>query len=65
MWEMNPGQLARYREAVAGDRPGAELEGIVAGLERKGDDSQEDRDAPEGRAGGRQWSLGECREICC
>ena len=31
---MNPEQLARYREAVAGDRPGAELEGIVAGLEQ-------------------------------
>ena len=34
MWEMNPGQLARYREAVAGDRPGAELVQIVAGLEQ-------------------------------
>jgi len=30
MWEMNPGQLARYREAVDGDRPGAELEEVVA-----------------------------------
>ena len=36
MWEMNPGQLARYREAVAGDRPGAELVQIVAGLEKAG-----------------------------
>ena len=26
--------LSRYREAVAGDRPGAELEEIVAGLEK-------------------------------
>ena len=34
MWEMNPEQLARYREAVAGDRSGAELEEIVAGLEQ-------------------------------
>jgi uncharacterized protein (DUF2461 family) len=34
MWEMNPEQLARYREAVAGDRPGAELVQIVAGLEQ-------------------------------
>ena len=34
MWEMNPEQLARYREAVAGDRPGAELVQIVAGLEK-------------------------------
>src|SRR5580693_5438941 len=30
MWEMNPEQLGRYREAVAGDRPGAELEEIIA-----------------------------------
>jgi uncharacterized protein (TIGR02453 family) len=30
MWEMNPEQLARYREAVASDRPGAELEEIIA-----------------------------------
>jgi uncharacterized protein (TIGR02453 family) len=34
MWEMNPEQLARYRDAVAGDRPGAELEEIVAELEK-------------------------------
>ena len=34
MWEMNPEQLARYREAVAGDRLGAELEEIVAELEK-------------------------------
>jgi uncharacterized protein (TIGR02453 family) len=30
MWEMNPEQLARYRQAVASDRPGAELEEIIA-----------------------------------
>ena len=34
MWEMNPEQLARYRDAVAGDRLGAELEEIVAELEK-------------------------------
>ena len=34
MWQMNPEQLARYREAVVGDRPGAELEEIVAELEK-------------------------------
>src|SRR5215472_17782852 len=36
MWEMNPGQLARYREAVASDRLGLELERIAAGLEQAG-----------------------------
>jgi uncharacterized protein (TIGR02453 family) len=34
MWEMNTDQLARYRAAVAGDRPGAELEEIVAEIEK-------------------------------
>src|ERR1700745_2773992 len=32
MWEMNSGKLARYREAVAGDRPGAGAGGVVADL---------------------------------
>ena len=36
MWEMNPEQLARYRDAVAGDRAGAELEEIVAEIEKAG-----------------------------
>lgn len=36
MWEMNPDQLARYREAVADDGPGAELEKITAALEQAG-----------------------------
>jgi uncharacterized protein (TIGR02453 family) len=36
MWEMNPEQLARYREAVASDLFGPELERIAAGLERAG-----------------------------
>ncbi len=34
MWEMNTDQLARYREGVVGDRLGAELEEIVAELEK-------------------------------
>ena len=34
MWEMNPEHLARYREAVASDRLGAELEEIVAEIEK-------------------------------
>src|SRR5580693_4134867 len=34
MWEMNPEQLACYREAVAGDRLGAELEEIIAEIEK-------------------------------
>jgi uncharacterized protein (TIGR02453 family) len=34
MWEMNPEQLARYREAVAGDLFGPGLERITAGLEQ-------------------------------
>ncbi len=36
MWQMDPGQLARYREAVADDRTGAELERITAAIERAG-----------------------------
>ena len=36
MWEMNPEQLARYREAVAGEGPGTELERVVADLEHDG-----------------------------
>jgi uncharacterized protein (TIGR02453 family) len=36
MWEMNPDQLARYREAVADDGVGAELEKITTGLEQAG-----------------------------
>src|SRR3984885_6975020 len=36
MWEMSPEQLARYREAVAGDRTGKELERIAAELEQTG-----------------------------
>jgi uncharacterized protein (TIGR02453 family) len=34
MWEMNPEQLGRYREAVASDRPGGELEEIIAEIEK-------------------------------
>lgn len=34
-WMVTPGQLARYREAVAGPK-GSQLEKIVAGLEAKG-----------------------------
>jgi uncharacterized protein (TIGR02453 family) len=36
MWEMNPEQLARYREAVASDLFGPELEQLAAGLEQAG-----------------------------
>src|SRR5262249_11669026 len=36
MWEMNPEQLARYRQAVADDKPGAELERTIAEVERAG-----------------------------
>ena len=36
MWEMGPDQLARYREAVAADRTGAELERITARIEKAG-----------------------------
>jgi uncharacterized protein (TIGR02453 family) len=34
MWQMGPEQLARYREAVVGDGPGAELEEIIAIIEK-------------------------------
>jgi len=34
MWEMNPEQLARYREAVADDGKGAELERVIAMIEK-------------------------------
>ena len=36
MWEMNPEQLARYREAVADDGPGADLEQVIAIIEKAG-----------------------------
>ena len=36
MWEMNPEQLGRYREAVAAEGPGAALEQIMAGIEQGG-----------------------------
>jgi uncharacterized protein (TIGR02453 family) len=36
MWQMDPGQLARYRDAVAGDGAGKELERIAAELEKAG-----------------------------
>jgi uncharacterized protein (TIGR02453 family) len=36
MWQMSPEQLVRYREAVTGDRLGAELEEIIAGIEKAG-----------------------------
>jgi uncharacterized protein (TIGR02453 family) len=35
LWEMSSAQLARYRNAVASDYPGVELEQIVAGLEKE------------------------------
>jgi uncharacterized protein (TIGR02453 family) len=34
MWQMSPEQLARYREAVADDKSGAELEQIIAEIEK-------------------------------
>ena len=34
MWQLDPQQLARYRAAVASDRPGAELEQIIAEIEK-------------------------------
>jgi uncharacterized protein (TIGR02453 family) len=34
MWEMNPEQLARYREAVAHDGKGGELEHVIKELEQ-------------------------------
>ncbi len=36
MWQLSPEQLTRYREAVAGDRLGAELEDIIAAIEKAG-----------------------------
>jgi uncharacterized protein (TIGR02453 family) len=51
MYGMAPDQLDRYREAVAGNRTGAELTGIVAGVRKHGIDV-EGRDklkrAPQG-----------------
>ena len=35
MWQMGPEQLARYRDAVVGDAAGAELEQIVARIEKE------------------------------
>jgi uncharacterized protein (TIGR02453 family) len=36
MWQLSPEQLARYRAAVAHDRLGAELEEIIATVEKAG-----------------------------
>jgi uncharacterized protein (TIGR02453 family) len=36
MWEMSPEQLARYREAAADDHTGAELERLIATIEKAG-----------------------------
>jgi uncharacterized protein (TIGR02453 family) len=36
MWHMDPGQLTRYRAAVAADSTGAEIEAIIAELEKSG-----------------------------
>jgi uncharacterized protein (TIGR02453 family) len=36
MWQMDPERLARYRAAVAADSTGAELEKIIAAIERAG-----------------------------
>lgn len=36
MYQMAPGQLDRYRRAVAGDRAGQELRRVIAGLQRHG-----------------------------
>ena len=36
MWHMEPDQLARYRAAVAAQSAGADLETIIAGLEKAG-----------------------------
>jgi uncharacterized protein (TIGR02453 family) len=35
-WQLSPEQLERYRRAVADERTGAELERVIATLERKG-----------------------------
>jgi uncharacterized protein (TIGR02453 family) len=34
MWQMGPDHLARYREAVVGDVPGADLEQLIAVIEK-------------------------------
>ncbi len=36
MYSMTPGQLERYRQAVASDRTGDQLEHVIRGLERRG-----------------------------
>ena len=36
MWQMSPEQLARYREAVASDDAGTELEKVIAEIEKAG-----------------------------
>ncbi len=36
MWHLEPGQLSRYRAAVAADGTGAELEAIIANIEKAG-----------------------------
>jgi uncharacterized protein (TIGR02453 family) len=36
MWEMNPDQLTRYREAVVDDETGTELEHLIAMIEKAG-----------------------------
>jgi uncharacterized protein (TIGR02453 family) len=36
MYGMAPDQLDRYREAVAGDRTGGELEDVIAAIEKRG-----------------------------
>jgi uncharacterized protein (DUF2461 family) len=36
MWHLEPGQLTRYRAAVAADGTGADLEVIIAELEKAG-----------------------------
>ncbi len=39
MWEMAPDQLERYRAAVAEDRSGRQLEGVVAAIRKAGIDA--------------------------
>ena len=36
LWQLGPDHLARYREAVASDGPGAELERVIARTEQAG-----------------------------
>jgi uncharacterized protein (DUF2461 family) len=36
MYGMAPDQLDRYRQAVAGDRTGGELEDVIAAIEKRG-----------------------------